>query len=339
MIGHLEQRVSIDVVAPEPGRVVLEESLLEPPGPGQVLIEAEASVVSPGTERAWFTNAPDTPGKFPYRPGYCHVGTIVEVGRDVSDFQCGDRVLSRARHGSLVCVNTERLWRVPDGLAPDVAAFAPLAFISLQGVRKAGIELGSSVCILGAGIIGLLALQFAKLMGGTPVFAADLSAYRREIAKRCGATDALDPTELVKTKEILPLTERLDPGFERVIDATGHPSALNTSITIAAGQGSIVLLGSTRGRAQDVNVYDIHRKGLHIIGAHGRNCPPDQSFRDMWTGAANTELALRLLQSGALNVDPLVTDRVSPEAVPQVFERLKMNDDRLIGCVIEWQRK
>lgn len=330
---------SLDVVAPEPGRIVLQEADVPPPGPGHVLIEAEASVVSPGTERAWFTHAPDTPGRFPYRPGYCHVGRVVALGPDVKGITVGERVLSQAHHGSLVRARASALWRVPEGLSPEAAAFAPLAAISLQGVRKAGIELGASVAVLGAGIIGLFALQFARLAGATPVYVGEPSAFRRNLARKLGATDALPPDDLLTPARTTAKTERLDPGFERVIDATGHPAAFNASIAIAAAGGVIVLLGSPRGRAHDVNVYEIHRKGLHIIGAHARNCPPDASHRDMWTTRANTELVLTLIQQGDLCVEPLVTERVAPAQVPALFERLKAGDERLIGCVIDWTRR
>lgn len=330
---------SLDVVAPEPGRIVLEQSAVSPPGPGQVLVAAEVSAVSPGTERAWFTRAPDTPGRFPYRPGYCHVGRVVALGPDVKGVSVGDRVLSQAHHGSLVRVRAGALWRVPEGLSPELAAFAPLAAISLQGVRKAGIELGASVAILGAGIIGLFALQFARLQSAAPIYVGEPSAFRRDLARKLGATAALPPDELLEPARTAANTERLDPGFECVIDATGHPQAFNTSISIAASGGVIVLLGSPRGRAHDVNVYEIHRKGLHIIGAHARNCPLDASHRDMWTTRANTALALTLMQQGELRVEPLITDRVAPAEVPALFERLKAGDERLIGCVSDWTRQ
>ncbi len=325
------------VVCPEPGKVELTEVELDPLGPDQVLVEAEMSVVSPGTERAWFMKAPGAPVRFPYRPGYCHVGRVRAVGSEVRGFEPGHLVLSRARHASAVVLKADQLIHVPDGLAPYKAAFAPLGFISLQGVRKAHIELGSAVAVIGAGVIGLLALKLSKLSGAHPLIACDLSAHRREIALQCGATDTVSPEDLVKLSGRVERSPVPDWGFDAVIDATGHPSTLDTAIRSSATQGIVVLLGSTRGLAQDVDLYEIHRRGIHVVGAHGRNTPPEQSYRTMWTARDNTELVLRLMRDGLLEVDDLISDVILPSAVPGVFERLKENDEKLPGCVINWK--
>ena len=325
------------VVCPEAGRFELETVDLPPPGQGQVLLRTEYTAVSPGTERAWSLHEPNTPVRFPYHPGYCHVGRVIEVGPGVRELAPGDRVLSRASHASAAVIRAEHLQPVPDGLAPEAAVMAPLGEIALQGVRRAKIEVGSAVCVIGAGVIGGLAMKFARLAGAHPLVAADISAWRRERTSRCGATEAVAPSELPALAGRVQNRRTPDAGFDAVIDATGNPLALNTAISVAASGATILLLGSTRGAADGVNVYDIHAKGLEIVGAHGRNTPPDQSRWTQWTRRDNEALVLRLLKDGVLTIGDLVTDTVRPAEVLTVFERLRARDETLLGCVVDWR--
>ena len=325
------------VVCPEPGRIELETAELAAPGRGEVLVQTEVTAVSPGTERAWFLHEPNTPVQFPYHPGYCQVGRVAALGPEARGLSEGDRVLTHAPHASAALVRADRVQAVPSGVDPAAAVMAPLGQIALQGVRRARIELGSATCVLGAGVIGGLALKFAHLSGAWPLVAAEPSAWRRARAASYGATHTVGPDEL---ESLVPRLERRrspDPGFDCVIDATGHPAALSTAIAVAASQATLVLLGSTRGLADGVNVYDVHRKGLSIVGAHGRNAPPDRSQRAMWTVADDIDLVLRLTRNGRFTPGDLVTDIVRPADVPGVFERLGSRDETLLGCIIDWR--
>jgi threonine dehydrogenase-like Zn-dependent dehydrogenase len=89
---------------------------------------------------------------------------------------------------------------VPTELSDEEAVFFRLIAIALQGVRKAHIELGESVVVLGLGLIGLLALQLAKLSGGLPVIGVDLSETRLDFARKVGADVALLSDDAVVAK-------------------------------------------------------------------------------------------------------------------------------------------
>src|SRR5207249_3058256 len=125
-------------------------------------------LLSPGTERAWLLNLPNTPGRFPSRPGYNHVGRVTAVGSGVTSLKVGDVVATSGGHASAINVAEERAPKLPEGLRPDLAVFFSMGAIALQGVRKARVELGEGVAVLGQGLVGQLALQFARLDGGFP---------------------------------------------------------------------------------------------------------------------------------------------------------------------------
>src|SRR5271167_1053548 len=94
-------------VIAEPFRTEVREVDLPDPGPGQVLVNTEASFVSPGTELAVYTGThqwlkdPKLPDwKFPFRPGYSAAGTVLEIGSEVHGWKPGDRVSFPGNHAS-----------------------------------------------------------------------------------------------------------------------------------------------------------------------------------------------------------------------------------------------
>jgi len=97
-----------------------------------------------------------------------------------------------------------------------------------------------------------------------------------------------------------------------------------------------VLPGSTRGLADRVNVYEIHRKGVHIVGAHNRIRPRDRSYPHMWTARDDSELILRLLADQVFSVEDLITHEMSWKDAPEAFRRLERRDDSMLGCIIRW---
>ena len=328
---------ALEVVCPEPGAVRLETRPLASPGPGEALVEVLYSAVSPGTERAWFLQEPDAPVRFPYRPGYAEVGVVRAIGPGVRGLAVGDRVVADGPHASHVLLAAERLLPVPAGVDPVAAAFAPLGAIALQGVRRAGVELGASTCVLGAGLIGLLALRLAREAGAHPLAVGEPSAFRRERAQAWGACPALPPEELVPWATQVASPASRPGGFVCVLDATGHPDAFATAVAVAAEGARVVLLGSPRGRAREVDLYAIHRKGLAVLGAHTATVPRRDTTRGRWTRSDDLRLLLALLADGRLAWDGLVTDVVAPDGVPGLFARLAARDERLLGAVIDWR--
>src|SRR5262245_32383911 len=152
------------VVVLEPFKVGVREVELPPPAANQVLVAAEVSAISAGTELAVYTGThqwlkdPSLPDwKFPFRPGYSAAGTVVEAGGDVQGWRPGDRVSFPGNHASLelLTIGHERgrLWRLPEGASMEGSAVAVIARYGLGAVIRAGISLGRSAAVLGLGII------------------------------------------------------------------------------------------------------------------------------------------------------------------------------------------
>jgi L-iditol 2-dehydrogenase len=317
------------VVSPTKGEVEIQERDVAEPGPGEVQVGVRASLVSPGTERAWITHMPNTPGKFPFEPGYCSAGVVISTGAGVTGLAAGDRVacflLGHRQAGN---VDARWVMKIPDDLPFAHAAFTPLGQVALQGVRRPRIELGESVLVVGLGIIGQLAAQLARLSGGLPVAGADKVEARRRTARACGADVVFDATR--------PDWAREAGEHPVVIESTGAPEGVACALQAAARQGRVCLLGSTRG-ACTLDVYrDIHSKGVVLLGAHAGAVPERDCRPGGWTWRADAECFLRLLAAGRIGLDPLITERVEWARAPQYYRKMIAGAGESIGGVIEW---
>src|SRR4051794_32940394 len=126
---------SMRVCWPDHGRAELTSFTLPDPKPGELLIETEVTLISPGTERAFFLGLPNAETKFPSYPGYSSVGRVAALGEGTASegsgnaLQVGDRVVSGSGHAGHAVVRANNCWRVPDGLAPEEAVFFNMSAI------------------------------------------------------------------------------------------------------------------------------------------------------------------------------------------------------------------
>jgi 2-desacetyl-2-hydroxyethyl bacteriochlorophyllide A dehydrogenase len=337
------------VVITEPFKVAVREVELPPPAPNQILVQTEASAVSAGTELAVWTgthqwlkdpNLPDW--KFPFRPGYSAAGTVAAVGSDVLGWKPGDRVSYPGNHASaeLLTIGHERgrLWKMPDALPAETAAWACVARYGMGASIRAGLTLGRSAAVLGLGIIGQFALRCLSAAGAFPVVGIDSVAMRRSAARAAGADHAIDPSAGDAREQ---LSRYLGTrGAEIVADATGVPDAVPTAMALACDGGQVVVVGSPRGKAKDVNFYDdLHRRYIEVTGAHG----------NMLFEAAHTRLAgtwdiskaqhwlLASMASGRLSMTGLVSHRIKPADLGDAYEGLLKKKEEYLGVVMTWK--
>jgi L-iditol 2-dehydrogenase len=317
------------VVSPVKGEVEIQERDVPDPGPGEVQVGVHASLVSPGTERAWITHMPNTPGKFPFEPGYCAAGVVIGAGTGVTGLAAGDRVASFLL-GHRRAGNVDARWvlKIPDDMPFDHAAFTPLGQIALQGVRRPRVELGESVLVVGLGIIGQLAAQCARLSGGFPVTGAERVEARRQAALTCGIDGVIDAARPDWTSEA--------GEHPVVIESTGSPEGVACALRTVARHGRVSLLGSTRGECV-IDVYrDVHGKGAVLLGAHAGAVPEHESRPGAWTWRADADCFLRLMAAGRINLDPLITEKIKWTEAPRYYRTMIAGAGESIGGVIEW---
>lgn len=301
----------------------------------QVLIRTRCSLISPGTERAALTRIWDDAG-FRENPGYALAGDVIEVGPRVTGFTLGDRVITLKNHASLMLASTDP-WdtlKIPTGVSYEESTFLPLASVALHALRRAQITLGETVVILGAGIIGLTAVQLARMNGAQQVIILDLAENRLTLAQDYGADLAVNPAAEDTVAKIFDATA--GKGASLTIEATGNVTVLPLAFKFAAHGGRIVCAGLWE---QDLPIpinMEFLARELSLIAAHQPHCPVSENIYWPWTQQGNRKLLLDMMASGKLRVSEMLTHRFPVSAAAHVYEHIKVGDRSMLGVLLDW---
>jgi threonine dehydrogenase-like Zn-dependent dehydrogenase len=187
---------------------------------------------------------------------------------------------------SLVRAPADSVFRISDDPPARIAALIePLACV-MNGVNKANPRPGESAIIFGAGAIGCLFLAMLKAAGATPVIVVEPQAERAAVATAIGADAVVHPDQLAERRgELLP------DGADILVDAVG--SQFGTAIDHAALGGRIVLFGMNQTAQPPIHQYTITHRSLSVFGTY--------------VTAFTFPTAIRLIESGSLRLDPIVT--------------------------------
>ena len=193
--------------------------------------------------------------------------------------------------------------------------------------------------MLGLGVIGQFALRCLIAAGAHPVVGIDAVAMRRKAALAAGADHVIDPAA-GDVREQLSRATSDARGAEIVADATGVPDAVPVAMSLACDGGQVVVVGSPRGKAKDVNFYDdLHRRYIEVTGAHGNMLfePAHTRLAGAWDIDKAQNWLLAALASGRLSLDGLVTHRIAPEELGAAYEGLLKKKEEYLGVVVRWR--
>jgi L-gulonate 5-dehydrogenase len=206
-------------------------------------------------------------------------------------------------YADYVSAPASNIHAVPAGLSPTIASFAEPIAIGVQACRRGQVQAGEYVLILGAGPIGLALVEVAKARGARPV-ATDVLDRRLEFARTLGAeTLRADENLLQNVRE-----QTNGEGAPIVIEATGNPRAMESTVDLVAAGGRIVIVGLVKkGATVQLPALDFTRKEMTILGSRASlNCFPE---------------SLGLLGSGKIQY-PRVATEFSLWEAPTVFAQL-----------------
>jgi len=324
------------------GNAVLKEFEVPRLKADEVLLKSDYSVVSAGTERANLLNLPNTvvaEKGFPFSPGYSGAGRVIAAGKDVTNLKVDDRALiTWSGHSSHNIRKANSVLKIEDNSIDLLdAAFAHIASFSFLGVRKLRIEIGESAMIAGMGILGAFALQIANLSGALPVVVSDFDPDRRDLALKLGAAAAFSPDEENFIEKVKESTGSNGPNA--VVEVTGSSIALQQALEYIAWEGRISLLGCTRISDAPIDFYKyVHRRGISLIGAHTFTRSKQESAPGRWTEHDDYRTFLKLVAAKKLQIRPLISEIVSPEAASEVYTRLAEVKQVPLGIVFDWSK-
>jgi threonine 3-dehydrogenase len=283
----------------------------------------------------------------PMHIGHEYVGEIVAIGQEVRGFAIGDRVSGEGhitcgfcrncragrRH---LCRNTVGVgvdregafadflvipafnaFRIPDEVSDDLAAiFDP--FGNATHTALSFDLVGEDVLITGAGPIGAMAAAIARHVGARNVVITDINDYRLELARKMGATRAVNVVResLGDVMRELRMTEGFDVGLEM----SGVPTAFTSMLDHMNHGGKIALLGIPPSQTA-IDWNQVIFKGLEIKGIYGR-----EMFETWYKMVA-------MLQSG-LDLSPIVTHRFAVDDYQAGFDAMLSGQSGKV--ILDW---
>lgn len=315
------------------GNIALREVGKPSAGPDDLLVRIEACGVC-GTDRHLFH------GEFPCTPpvtlGHEFSGIVEAIGTAVSGFSVGDRVTGdpniacgRCPHchagrinlcHDLVAIGIRRdggfaeyvvlpqkqAFPLPKDLKPTHGAFCEPLGCCLHGVDLAQIRPGSSVAVLGGGVIGLLTVQLARLAGATTIILSTRQASRRALARELGATATVDPSACDIIDTVFGPSGLMPGGVDVVFECAGVRETVEQSMRLARAGGTIVVVGVTpQGMKAEFEPFDLLFRELKVLG----------SFLNPFTHRR----AADLIASGAIEIDKLISRQVTLEEAAAVI--------------------
>ncbi|MCX6993890.1 MAG: zinc-binding alcohol dehydrogenase [Kiritimatiellaeota bacterium] len=319
-------------------RIEVEEFEIGAVSDNAILVHNEYTAVSVGTELwSWVHGAePGEKAKFPHTTGYCNAGTVVEIGKNVTDVKVGDRVAGQGSHASHSTMQ-KPYNKVPLNVPCKSASLLTMAAIAMHGARVAKIELGEAVAVVGLGLIGQFALSLAKLNGGLPVIAVDLNDMRLAKAKDRGADACINPG---KTSDVTEAVRALcvEDGANVVIESTGIPAVYPMAVKLACIAGRMIALGSPRGKVEFDFMEEVHLREVSILGAIHPLTPAQSNIYFWWTKDRERNLLLRLMGSGRLTTEDLITHVAKPDDCQNIYNMLADRPNDALGVLFDWTK-
>ena len=313
-----------------PGRPLGIEQIPEPaPRPDEILIEIARCGVC-GSDIS-MTNA----GPFSYADGRAlgheYAGRVIEVGRAVSNYRIGDRVAcipsawcgncdACQRGHPLLCRRCQPLTRgfaeyiaipatsavkLPATLSlADGALVEPMA-CGLHALRMAGVKRGDRVLVLGAGSMALSVVYWAKILGAARIVVLSRSGHRAEVARAMGA----DAVEGFQQDDEARCRAALGADPDIVAECVGRAGLLKTAIERVRSQGTVISMGMCMQPEEILPAYCTF-KDMRLLFPLG------------YTVAEFTQTA-RAFDAGHVRPESMVSDVISLEALPGMFESLR----------------
>ena len=332
------------------GEILVLEEPIPAAKPGQVQVEVKASLISPGTELGGVKRRRENPTDAPPRPfGYGNAGVVVGQGEGCEDIPIGTRVACMgggyAQHATHDCAPRNMAVPIPEGVSFEEAAFACLAATALNAIRRAELQFGENMAVVGLGPVGQCSCQLGRL-SGCHVIALDRLPMRLDRAVKGGVHRAVNVTE----EDPVAVSEAFTRGYglDAAIIAFGGDGteAFKTLMKMMKQapdthrMGRIVIVGGAKIEhtfAAALGNVDVRSSARPGPGYHDEAWEHGADYAPVfvpWTTKRNMEECLLAMKSGGLMVEPLITHRARIDEGPDACEALIQTPNEALGVII-----
>jgi len=327
------------VCALSPDQVVLREVNIPEPDPGEVVVRAEFSSISTGTERWVITGQFHPPGSkssFPHPlvPGYQKAGVVEALGAEVRGLRVGQPVFATTArladeeviagwggHIEHSVLPQHEVIPLPEGLDPVKAAALVLTQVGYNGGSRPPVKPGDRALVIGDGLVGQWLGQMLRHRGARVVLAG-----RRP--ERLATAAQWSAARAVNIKEI-PLEEvarqEAPGGFDLVADTVGTAESVAGLLGLVRRDGHLVLNGYYREGEHLLSIQQLHSREATVHAPAG------------WT-RQRLEATLGLVESGALRVRELMTHILPAAKAAEAYRLVLDKPEAFLGICLDWRQ-
>jgi threonine dehydrogenase-like Zn-dependent dehydrogenase len=267
--------------------------------------------------------------------GYSGAGIIVDVGKNITGLRIGDKVAyAGARHAEIVYAPRNFVAKLPGNVGFREAAFATLGSIAMQAVRRAKVELGETVLVIGLGLVGQLVNQLLQV-AGCNVIGSDLSEKKIALAGEFGLEKSITANKQDVVKEVMDYTDQV--GVDAVIICAQSPrnEIINQAMEVCRERGRVIIVGDV-GLNLERQPFYLKELDLRISRAYGPGCY-DKNYVEKgidypiaycrWTAKRNMEEFVKLMSKNKIDVKKLISKEFEIEDVQSAYETLLTDKD------------
>ncbi|MFC4303470.1 bi-domain-containing oxidoreductase [Cohnella boryungensis] len=282
--------------------------------------------------------------------GYSASGIVLEVGDGIQDIKPGDRVACAgaecAHHAEVISVPRNLSVKIPDSVEFSEASMVTLGAIALQGVRRASPTIGETFVVIGLGILGQIAVQILKA-NGCKVIGVDLDPKRVALAEKMGLDLGVYPDKGNDISTVFMETGGYGADGVIITAATPSNAVVSNAFQMCRKKGRVVLVGDV---GLNLNRADFYQKELDffISSSYGPG-RYDYKYEEKgmeypigyvrWTENRNMGEIIRLIQSGKLQIKPLIHKTYPIDEAPAAYNELKNSADKPLMVLLSYPER
>ncbi|HVX00675.1 MAG TPA: bi-domain-containing oxidoreductase [Candidatus Babeliaceae bacterium] len=266
--------------------------------------------------------------------GYSLSGQVIAIGKKVRTISVGDWVACAgseyAYHAEIVAVPEQLTAKVSDERFVKEASLTTLGAIALQGIRRAQLQLGEFVAIIGLGVLGQLTIQLAR-QAGARVIAVDLISERLELAKTLGAEKVYHARDELLQKDILSITSHYGVDSTIITAATDSHDIIQQAMVLTRKKGRVVVVGDIGLYLQRDPFYE-KELDLAMSCSYGPGRYDNQYEQEgvdypypyvRWTEQRNMQAFVSLLEQKKLDITSLITHEYTIDQAEHAYMHAK----------------
>jgi predicted dehydrogenase/threonine dehydrogenase-like Zn-dependent dehydrogenase len=279
--------------------------------------------------------------------GYSSSGVVLEVGKTITDIAVGDKVACAgagyANHAELVSVPRNLVCKMPDNVDFDEAAFTTIGAIAMQGIRRAEVQFGDTVVVIGLGLLGQIACQILKT-AGAHVIGIDVMKERVALAKELRGADICFTAGKDAVDNVLKYTNGIGADSVIIYAAAKSSEPVKQAMSMARKKGRVIVVGAV---GMDLDRSPFYEKELDFLiscsyGPGRYDSLYEEKGVDYpigyvrWTENRNMQEFLYMLSEKKVNVKRLIDHTFPIEEAAKAYETLN-SEKRPIGVLFKYK--